>query len=446
MHTRLKNLPLGERSMLRSRHLWVPSLLIVGSFTPYIGVPLDIRWEHFLAYGALLIVIASGRLASSGTLAVARPLLVPWLMLTVLVLVSTGLRLTSQTGAFPVLRLLAVLDSFLLPVALVLASGAFAAADPRLWELQVRRAAGVLVVLASINSLLIVSFPVEQVDWLVRQFWANPLSAGPRGTVADRALTMGRYGGIFNQPYDGGLAYTLALMAWAYLFVLNRRSSMRQLLPAFILLALLVVGGVSADSKVFYFGSVLVASFTVLVTRASQRSRLKRLMQTGTIASLGLIAVIATEVAAFDRMLRVLGAVGSDARVVSGGRWNSFPEYLQTLLSSISLFGQGWSGAQDDALMAYLVGGGVVGVLAIVSVYAVLLRLPSRLPTRIDEGSLLSGLTIIMLGASFGAISLQVNRASSIYWIFVGLAIGHRAKTWRIRAQRATTSGHEVKN
>lgn len=432
--------------MLRSRHLWVPSLLIVGSFTPYIGVPLDIRWEHFLAYGALLIVIASGRLASSGTLAVARPLLVPWLMLTVLVLVSTGLRLTSQTGAFPVLRLLAVLDSFLLPVALVLASGAFAAADPRLWELQVRRAAGVLVVLASINSLLIVSFPVEQVDWLVRQFWANPLSAGPRGTVADRALTMGRYGGIFNQPYDGGLAYTLALMAWAYLFVLNRRSSMRQLLPAFILLALLVVGGVSADSKVFYFGSVLVASFTVLVTRASQRSRLKRLMQTGTIASLGLIAVIATEVAAFDRMLRVLGAVGSDARVVSGGRWNSFPEYLQTLLSSISLFGQGWSGAQDDALMAYLVGGGVVGVLAIVSVYAVLLRLPSRLPTRIDEGSLLSGLTIIMLGASFGAISLQVNRASSIYWIFVGLAIGHRAKTWRIRAQRATTSGHEVKN
>jgi hypothetical protein len=418
------------------RRSWVPALLIFGAFTPYLGLSLDIRWEHLLAYGSIILIAANGRLAASRTLSAAGPVLVPWLILAALVLVSTTLRLTSATSSFPAVQLLAILDSFLLPVALVLVAGAYASGNPGQWQRQVRRAVGLIVTLVSINALLIILFPVEQVDWFVRQFWANPTTTGPRVAVADRALRGGRYGGIFNQPFDGGLAYALSLMGWLYLFVLSSRSTVRRSLTGVTSLALIIAGGISTGSKVFIFGTVLVVAATVLPSRGAKRSRLERLTRVVAIGSLGLLAVSVTESAVFDRYLRVLGAVGSDVATVSGGRWNSFGEYLNRLLSNVSLYGTGWQGPQDDALLSYLRGGGIIGVLTFIGVFRALILLSTRLPKPANERALLIGMTVVMLAASFGAISLQANRASSIYWILVGLTIGHMAKHRRMRQKQ----------
>jgi hypothetical protein len=247
-----------------ARGEWVPYLLILGAFTPYFGFQLDIRLEHLFAYPAALLLVANGRVTATRTMRIGRKVLIPWLILAALVLISTGLRLTAVAESSPAVRLLAILDSFLLPVALVLVSGSFAAVDPARWQRQMRRATGSVVALISLNSLLIVLFTVDQIDGFVRQFWSNPTTTVAGASVAEMALLGGRYGGIFNQPFDGGLAYALALMGWSYLFVLNRRSTPHRWVAGLGSLALILAGGVSTGSKVFVYGSVLVVALTLL--------------------------------------------------------------------------------------------------------------------------------------------------------------------------------------
>jgi hypothetical protein len=425
--------PPVSRSPAPTRGHWIPAALILGAFTPYLGVALNARWEHLLAYAALVLVSANGRLAQSRTLPSAQKLLTYWLSLAALTLISTGRRLYFETGSFPMVRLLAILDSFLLPMAILLVAAVYASSDPIRWEKQLRRVVGVLIVLVSINSLLILVFPVEQIDGLVRQFWANPATAvGP--TVADLALQGGRYGGIFNQPFDGGLGYALALMGWSFLFIIDPRQGLRRALPAISSLVLIIAGGISTGSKVFIFGSVLVVSVTTLPASRSGHSRLERFLRGAFVVAFGSAAVVVTELAEFDRYFRVLGAVGEDAGVVSGGRWRSGAEYVEKLLADLSLFGNGWRGPQDDALLSYLRGGGIIGVILFVFTYRALLRAVMRIFTD-GPRLMMLGATLLMLGASFGAISLQVNRASSIFWVLLGLTFGHVGK----RPNRSST-------
>ena len=44
--------------------------------------------------------------------------------------------------------------------------------------------------------------------------------AGPPGvsgiTINERALAAGRSGGVFGQPFDAGLAYSIGLLCWVY--------------------------------------------------------------------------------------------------------------------------------------------------------------------------------------------------------------------------------------
>jgi hypothetical protein len=414
----------------------MPAILIVGAFTPYLGVALNVRWEHLIGYGLLVGVTVSQRLARHRILGTTTPLTGPWLALGSLAVVSTGLSSTSAFGRFPVERILALADSFLLPVALVLVAGAYAASDSVVWKVQMQRIISLFVIFVCLNSLLIISFTAEQADSFVRQFWANPATVGIRGTVADRALRGGRYGGIFNQPFDGGVAYTLALMGWAYLFVLYRSRQVSSALLALVSFGLIVVGGVSTGSKAFVYGSVLVAGIAVLAKADPVRGRLGRAMKTTAVVGLGISAVVALELAAFDRFIGRLTAVGSNTSVVTGGRWGSVGEYTDKLLGDLSLFGIGIRGAQDDALRAYLQGGGLLGVLLIVLVYRALFLVARRLNHAPSERTVILGMTSVMLASSFGAVSLQTNRASSVYWIIVGIALGHVSKYRDSRTDR----------
>ena len=42
----------------------------------------------------------------------------------------------------------------------------------------------------------------------------NPGDSGL--TISDRAATMGRYCGVFDQPMENGLTYSLGVLAWTY--------------------------------------------------------------------------------------------------------------------------------------------------------------------------------------------------------------------------------------
>lgn len=426
VHTRIRK----NRTRLWDRGISVPSILVLGSFTPYLGLSLDVRWEHLIVYGALLHIAMNGRLAASRSLAAARPILLPWFMLATLVLTSTIRRSTGGANWFASGSVLAILDNFVLPAAVMVVAASYAAGNPTAWRRQVSRTAIAVVALACANAAMILAFDPDEVYAFVRQFWANPESVGPKGTVADRALTGGRYGGIVNQPLEGGLLYSLALMCWSYLFVLQTRRTTWHRLAAVLAGSLLLAGGLSTGSKVFIFGSLLVFWLTVVPRADAQHPRLRRLLRSLAVASVGAVALVVSDAATFNRFFRVLGAVGTDASIVSGGRWQSVGDYAGQFLELTTLFGQGWQGPQDDALLAYMQGGGIIGVTSFAGLVLSLLAVTSeRYASRpTTEVILVRALTVLVVASSFGAISLQINRASSIYWIFIGLMVGYKGR------------------
>jgi hypothetical protein len=421
-------MPGGSPAARKSLVHWIPAALVVGAFTPYLGLGLNVRWEHLLAYGILASGVANGRLLASRSLPATRSLLVPWAVLACLVLVSAASAPVIGNTLQQATRLLGILDSFLLPISLLLTSACYAARDQVAWMMQVRRTSGTFLILVCLNSALILYFPLDQVPEFVRYFWANPATVGARGTVAEQAIGGARYSGIINQPLEGGLVYSLAIMCWAYMYVITPKESKRRWIDSFVTLGLVVVGGLSTGSKVFIFGSILVLLLTIVPSVGSRGSRRLRLARAAAVVPLGIYIVAASGTVTFNRFLGVLGAVGNDSAAVSGGRWNSLGDYVQQLLSNVSVLGLGWQGPQDDALLAYLQGGGVFGVIAFGFIIRALFGFTTRVPRRSGESAMLRGMTVLVVASSFSAISLQINRASSIYWIFLGLFVGYHRR------------------
>ena len=59
------------------------------------------------------------------------------------------------------------------------------------------------------------------------------------GSVWMAALDVGRFTGIFDQPMENGLTYSLGLLAWGYL----SRNGGGGTVPAYIALFMLILGG-----------------------------------------------------------------------------------------------------------------------------------------------------------------------------------------------------------
>ncbi|MDZ7771617.1 MAG: hypothetical protein U5K31_02585 [Balneolaceae bacterium] len=74
-------------------------------------------------------------------------------------------------------------------------------------------------------------------------------------TVAAKAIAMGRYIGIYNQPLEAGGNYSLGLLGWAWLE--NNQRNFKSV-GRWVLLGMMVVGGLLSVSKVFIFGGTFL--------------------------------------------------------------------------------------------------------------------------------------------------------------------------------------------
>jgi hypothetical protein len=414
-------------------------VLVLAAFTPYLGTVLSIRVEHLIVYGLLVgLMLDPDRLGPA--LKQTRSILLPWLLLAALVVANTLLNVVSSTGGLgfaAIEQLLRRTDSFLLQAVALVLGVAHLARRPENSRLQLRRAGLILLVLVSANSLLILLANPFEIDTVLRQFWTNPNVAAQLGTpiTAERELSSGRYGGIFNQPFDGGLMYAFALMIWWYVSAPVLDRGIQGLPLPMVSLGLIFVGGLSTGSKVFLAGLLIFAAQVLLIRTGHIRRSLPRRVRLVVVSALGAIGVVWIELADFSRLWDFVDAFGSDTTSVSGGRFSSLGEYGSQVLGDLSILGsRGFY--TDDALRAYLTGGGVVGVLLFVAVYAAFFRMAGSLPRGSGERWLAFGLTLVALGASFGSVSLQTIRASTILWVFMGLLLGHSGNIQRLR--RAT--------
>ncbi|TCB96023.1 hypothetical protein E0H26_17880 [Micromonospora zingiberis] len=396
-------------------------LLILAAFGPYIGPGVRTEQVAVVAVAALAFLTRAHLLAS-----------IPPLVTLLIALIATYVALagfaslgdpTAGVGYKPV-GLWAGLDNLLLPIA-VLVAGYLVATGTADRARLIRVAAMTLVVLLALNTVAayLTLLGPSPLDELLPRWWN---SSGQTST-AERAATMGRYSGIFNQPAEAGVMYSLGLIAAVYLL----RHRPLRLAAIGIVLA---IGGLLTASKIFLLIGLPIALWQTW-RGAPWRSRV------GSVLALGGVLVV------FDYQARQpdspIGGVLLDAWFNPQGRKGSLLSFYtasrlgenSTLADAAGLvfdhspwFGFGLGGirvAYDSAWVEALVMAGVFGLLLQGAIMAVLVAcwLQTRKwadPAAVRFGA---GLVMVVVAGSMGLSTLTSNRVTTVVWLLIALLL-----------------------
>ena len=83
-------------------------------------------------------------------------------------------------------------------------------------------------------------------------------------TTIERALSASRSGGVFSQPIDAGIAYSIGLISWLYLFDKSDYDSGNSYI-FFSQFILIIIGSILCGSKVSYvlgWGTTIIYIFS----------------------------------------------------------------------------------------------------------------------------------------------------------------------------------------
>ena len=396
-------------------------LLILSTFGPYLGS--GVRTEQI----TVVVIAGLALLARAHLLAAIPPSVALLAALTVTYVALAALASlgdpTASTGYQPV-GLWSGLDNLLLPV-VVLVAGYLIATEAADRTRLIRVAATTLVVLLALNTVIayLTLLGPSPLDELLPHWWN---STGQTST-AERAATMGRYSGIFNQPAEAGVMYSLGLIAAVYLL---RHRPLRLAAIG----VTLTIGGLLTASKIFLLVGLPVALWQTW-RGSSWRSRL------GSVLALAGVLVV------FDYQAREpdspIGGVLLSAWFNPQGRSGSLLSFYtasrlgenSTLADVVNLvfdhspwFGFGLGGiriAYDSSWVEALVMAGVFGLLMQAAIMAAVVVCWMRTrrwaePAAVRFGA---GLVMVVVAGSLGLSTLTSNRITTVVWLLIVLLL-----------------------
>ena len=404
-----------ERSKGKGVYI-ILSLILISAFGPYIFRNSGVRLEHLIIYPlAVILLIRYFLNPKKATPRIYHIILTLWLLLIFWLILITYF--TKETFSF---FIIAEMENMIQPLALLFILGELLkelSFDEQIKFLKV--AAWVIIILLALNAILsIATIFVDTwsiVHWFLRG--DNFLE-----TVWGRSLTNGRYLGIFNQPFEAGLAYSIGLLLWVYLLL-------RQKAGSFLLLnvgILLIAGGLLSISKVFLLGGIPAAIlFAVWVLNTRRAKRLGGVFILLVIVT-GLLTSFRRWVGAqyllqlFDyKQVSKVGALS----LYSGGRLNqsSFVGHLFRLVWDVSPlvgFGFGVNFALDNAYLEFFYQGGLIALAIYLGILTILgLSFFRKLASGLIEAKMALLLVALVLFAGFGAPVLTINRSSILVWV-----------------------------
>lgn len=423
-------------------------------FGPYVVGGL--RTEQLALYGsaAVAVVLLRHHLRA---LLVGWPVLAAWgayAATATLAALFVESRLGWGTGS-----LFSGLDNALLPLATMTAVALWSRVLPA--GPLLRAFSWVIVVGMAVNAVLALLTSYVGVDDvpLLPRFWA---AGGSGTTVAELASGSGRFSGLFNQPAEAGVAYSLAVFCLVYLLRTGTRVPRWAWLTAW---ALLILGGLLTLSKIFIVGGVLLTAWLVLTGRAHRVlltvSAIVTVLVSGVLGVLGWLGDWGASVQ-LQWYADSVRAGDSFAYTLSAGRFGSagdghpppppvvktpsgepgvpdefqvpggLVEVARSVLSEHPFVGVGARGlpvSYDSTWLEAVIVAGGVGVLCLLVVHVALLvrwiRLRHTLPR--EEWRLAGAVVLLALGSSLGMPSLTGNRESSLMWVMLSLLVVFRA-------------------
>lgn len=416
---------------------WVAVLFVVvvaASFGPYITG--SIRTDQPLIYllVALTVVFLPWTWLTLPSPAPIYPMMLNWGIYAAIGLVSL-LGATPASLSWPTGSALAGMDNLLLPLAAMTLGALYVRPESRSYVLRWTTKA--VAILAAANGALAIVMTQVDLSRLMRNWWASADLVGGK-TTAEFAAELGRVSGVFNQPAEAGLLYGIAGVCAVYVW---REKPIR----LYLILTLVVIGGLLAVSKIFILGAIPVLAWQVWRTRHGKL---------GALFAGGLIALGVAQTGLFANwsgagfLGRLFQPGSSDSLVdlYSAGRFGSsstLSVIVNDIMGTSPVIGVGARGLTvpyDNGWVEALVVAGIVGVAC----YTIALVLFARLARKLEgpESSLMWGLTIVATAGSLGLPALTANRAGLLLWLVVSiLAVQHvRVETRPSREWLPTTA------
>lgn len=393
-------------------------LVTVAVYTPYVIPALGIRGEQLVAYPVFAALLVSSKMTRrEWRLVSAVP--IAWGLLIPIGFLGSLYRVFQPNYELSWRSLISSVDSIAVGAAMAWI-GSVVVIKSRDPFVTFRKLALAVVGLTALNGVVsIASAFTDTTPWLT-SFWSD--NALGSTSVAVRALAGHRYSGIFNQPYEAGVAHSVGLLLWCYLFV--RKEARTSWL---VLLAVpLLVGGLLPVSKVFMLGGFPLA-LGLLVWRFRASFGRTVVVLTG---------VGAASVVAFSRLSDIVRPGDSLAYLfaqdtysrVSGGRYGGGGGALGQLFSRLGespLVGFGLDpqiGPFDNAVLAQAILGGVVGLVALgVLVWILANGVAKGFRAEASTAAIVNAaLFALFVGSMLGAHPLLVNRAGSLLLLAFG--------------------------
>ena len=337
--------------------------------------------------------------------------------------------------AFPIAKphlegsVVAGLDNLLMPLAALSVGAAWSCRTPAARREILDALAEWFVYGLLANTVFAAVATVIDVSSIGQAFWE---SGAVENSVASRASLLGRFGGVFNQPAEAGLAYSvglqLALWRWAW------REQRHRTLG--VVIAVLCLGGLLSVSKVFLFAGI-PALVVQLWVRSPRRGERLGLMLTIALGILVALTTGAVEWGGSERLLALVRLRSFSLERLTAGRLgaeSSLGDLASRVLTESPWAGYGAQGLAipyDSVAGEVLVTSGLLGVglLSILVMFIVLRWIRSRSWLSLPERRLSLGMMIVIAGASFGLPVFTANRVAPVLWLSLGLALIHLSPT-----------------
>jgi len=419
--------------------------LLVAAFGPYLVPSIGLRTDHIIIYGMAAVLFVRTLLSTRPIRVVPPSLAIVAILCCVLLWTLLATASGAAIAGRSTIQIIADAENYTQPIAIVAVvmmatAGMTIAARQRL----LASVAMVTCVLAVANAG--VALATIKIDtWpLVQHFVGIRGNAQTdAGTVWQRAAQLGRYTGLFDQPLEAGLAYSIAGLSWIYAVAVMRKTTVLR----WVLLVGVIVGGVLTVSKIFVIGGVVTMIMYALLSRARRIIIGWRALVAGGLAT-GIGAFVVGQWQGINRLLRLFDTGDVDAGGLlakyTARRFGDEAFTVVTLFrrtyeeSPIYGFGFGARGGLpiDNGYLEFFFQGGAVALGLYCIILLIMLAAAIRgLRGGSEEGKLLAALWILTTGAAFGGPVFTANRSSVIFWIVVTLGI---SIAWRRAGDRGS--------
>ncbi|HFC9199435.1 TPA: hypothetical protein QFV62_001836 [Enterococcus faecium] len=289
--------------------------------------------------------------------------------------------------------------------------------DITFYEKIIKKIAKLVILLLCLNTIWSILTMVYGMHTINSYFWGADLALG------SKANNMGRFSGIFIQPIEAGVIYSIGLILFWYLMDRNNKLNIFSLIS----LGLLFAGGILSVSKVFIFCGIPLFFFLTMFFLSPQKT--SKVIIFVIFISTIVLYLMKVYWNGFDYFIRFFKPENNKSflDLLTAGRFNGTDSQQFQMIKNLTwkeiIFGRGFGAdtTYDSIIFYFLSVGGIV-VLSIGIIYMLYLftrAIKVNFTNKLDVFFL--SVIILVILSSLGAPTFFLNRVNLLIFLLISL-------------------------